>query len=71
MNYKEKFEVGDKVVKNPVTWRPNDFDKWGRGEGIGIVVEPPFELDQTEEVDVRWKGGRCFEFTVELLKYAE
>jgi hypothetical protein len=58
--------VGDRVVKNPETWQPNDFDAWGRGQGVGIVVEPPFPLDPSE-VDVRWSGGRCFEAVVGLL----
>ncbi|AFY96772.1 hypothetical protein Cha6605_5926 [Chamaesiphon minutus PCC 6605] len=59
-------QVGDRVVKNPKTWQPNDFDAWGRGQGIGIVVEPPFPLDPSE-VDVRWSGGRCFEAVAGLL----
>jgi hypothetical protein len=54
------FSVGDRVVKNPETWQPNDFDSWGRGEGIGEVVEPPFPLE-SDSVDVRWPAGRCFE----------
>ena len=58
--------VGDRVVKNPETWQANDFDAWGRGQGIGIVVEPPFLLDPSE-VDVRWSGGRCFEAVAGLL----
>lgn len=61
------FNVGDKVVKNEETWEPNDFDSWGRGIGVGIIVEPPFEMDKGE-VDVRWEGGRCFEFTHQLRK---
>lgn len=60
------FRTGDRVVKNPARWTPNDFDAWGRGEGVGIVVEPPFELDD-DSVDVRWPGGRCFEFIADLL----
>lgn len=60
------FRIGDKVVKNPSTWKPNDFDAWGRGVGVGVVVEPPFLLDDTD-VDVRWPGGRCFESVEELL----
>jgi hypothetical protein len=61
-----RFQVGDRVVKNPATWRPNDFDAWGRGQGVGLVVEPPFALDPSE-VDVRWPAGRCFEFEAQLL----
>lgn len=63
----EKFKVGDKVIKNEETWESNDFDDWGRGIGVGIVVEPPFELND-EEVDVRWPNGICFEFTNQLKK---
>lgn len=58
-------KVGDKVIKNEETWVVNDFDLWGRGIGIGEVVEPPFELRETE-VDVRWPNGRCFENKIEL-----
>ncbi len=62
------FRVGDRVMKNPATWQANDFDAWGRGQGqgVGIVVEPPFPLDPSE-VDVRWSGGRCFEAVAGLL----
>ncbi len=59
--------IGDKVIKNEKTWIPNAFDEWGRGIGVGIVVEPPFELPD-EEVDVRWPAGRCFEFVEQLIK---
>ncbi len=61
------FNIGDKVVKNEETWEPNDFDNWGRGIGVGQIVEPPFEMEDGE-VDVRWEGGRCFEFTHQLRK---
>ena len=60
------FRVGDRVVMNLATWVPNEFDTWGRGVGVGVVVEPPFPLDP-DEADVRWPGGRCFEFACELL----
>jgi hypothetical protein len=60
------FRVGDRVVKNPATWQPYDFDSWGRGLGVGVVVEPPFPLGP-DEADVRWPGGRCFEWVRELL----
>lgn len=63
-------KIGDKVVKNEETWLTNDFDSWGRGVGVGTVVEPPFELEEWE-VDVRWPSGRCFEFTNQLIKIAE
>ena len=60
------FAVGDRVVRNPVTWRPNEFDSWGRGVGVGVVVEPPFPLEP-DEADVMWPGGRCFERAAQLL----
>ena len=53
-----RFRVGDRVVKNPETWCVNEFDAWGRGEGVGVVVEAPFPIDDLDEVDVRWPGGR-------------
>lgn len=55
-----RFKIGDRVLKDAATWVPNAFDDWGRGIGVGVVVEPPFLLDATE-VDVRWPHGRCFE----------
>lgn len=58
--------IGDYVKENPVTWVPNDFDSWGRGVGIGQVVEPPFEMG-ADEVDVKWPEGRCFENVSQLL----
>ena len=54
------------VGKNPDSWVSNDFDSWGRGVGIGQIVDPPYELNENE-VDVRWPGGRCFEKVDQLL----
>ena len=65
----KKYDVGDRVVKNPETWITNDFDSWGRGVGIGVVVDPPFDL-RDDEADVRWPGGRCLEKTDQLLPYS-
>jgi hypothetical protein len=62
-----KLKVGDKVKKNPEMWTENEFDSWGRGEGMGEVVEPPFDLGP-DDVDVRWPAGRCFERRSGLLK---
>lgn len=61
------FRIGDRVVKNPTTWQVSEFDLWGRGMGVGVVVEPPFAVDDLDEVDVRWPSGRCFEKVIGLL----
>src|SRR5690625_7764014 len=61
-----EFKVGEYVKKNPVTCQPNDFDSWGRGAGVGQIVEPPFEIPSDQD-DVRWPGGRCCESTHQLL----
>ena len=57
---KKPFQIGDRVVKNPETWVWNEFDSWGRGIGVGVILDPPFPLG-TEDADVLWPGGRCFE----------
>ena len=58
--------VGDFVVKNEALWCPNAFDGWGRGVGVGVIVEPPFAMDDYGH-DVMWPGGRCFEKYDQLL----
>jgi len=50
------FKVGDKVIKNKEFYTTSEFDSWGRGKGIGIVLEV-FE----DYVDVRWPAGICYE----------
>ena len=73
------FKIGDRVVKNPATWQPGEFDGWGAGEGIGLIVEPPWDHDEgvmigddgRPYVDVRWPTGRCFRDLEELLPAAQ
>lgn len=76
-------KIGDRVVKNPATWRPSQFDAWGAGDGVGVIVPPPavwgadangvylagavFEQDCVPCVDVRWPNGRCSQRVDELL----
>jgi hypothetical protein len=70
------FKIGDRVVKNPLTWIPTEFDGWGAGEGVGTIVEPPWP-DHDEGrisgdegkvlVDVRWPKGRACQCVDELL----
>lgn len=61
-----RLAIGDRVRRNPETWERSDLDSWGRGVGVGEVVEPPFSLDDGQ-VDVRWPGGRCFELVTQLM----
>ncbi len=56
-------KVGDRVIKNPETWQPSEFDSWGAGEGTGTVVGI---IDETL-VDVKWKCGRASQDENELL----
>ncbi|MCK9458170.1 MAG: hypothetical protein M0R80_00640 [Proteobacteria bacterium] len=57
-------EVGDFVVRNASNWTPSDFDAWGAGEGVGIILE----IIDSETIDVRWPGGRCYQRPDELIK---
>ncbi len=63
-----EFKVGDQVIKHPEKWQWNEMSDWGRGKGIGIIVDPPFVL-QEGSVDVAWPTGRCFEKVEQLLPY--
>jgi hypothetical protein len=63
------YNLGERVVKNEKNWIVNDFDGWGRGEGIGIVVD--VMPDWGEGVDVRWDNGRCYERLEQIQSYEE
>lgn len=54
------YKAGDKVIKNPTNWEPNEFDGWGRGVGVGEVVEVIDDGDGPF-LDVRWPNGKCWE----------
>lgn len=60
------FNVGDRVRKNSATWQRQDFDPAGRGDGIGVVLEPPFLLQDTS-VAVAWPECRSLELVTGLL----
>jgi hypothetical protein len=62
-----RFMPGRRVVKNPATWTPSDFDAWGAGVGVGVVIGPA----GPGQVDVRWDGGRCYQREDELLPAPE
>ena len=51
--------IGKRCVRNARKWRHNDFDGWGRGVGVGTIVQSPEGFEDV--IDVRWPGGRCFE----------
>src|SRR3954447_5787558 len=48
-----QFKPGDLVQKNPKTWMANFADPFGRGRGVGRVIEPKSHLYENE-VDVQW-----------------
>lgn len=60
------FSAGDRVKKNPKTWVHSGLEWHGRGEGVGVVTEPPFAL-LTDSVYVTWPECRCFEKEMQLL----
>lgn len=66
-----RFKVGDRVVKNPLTWKPSEFDGWGAGEGVGVIVEAPLYGIDDGLVDVRWPAGRCSQHEDELILWEE
>lgn len=57
--------IGDLVLANWANWSPSEFDEWGAGWGVGVVVG----LDGLDfgMVDVRWLGGREYRSTRELI----
>lgn len=57
--------VGQLVRLRPECWREHGFNHWGRGLGVGIVVDPTFELSPVD-CDVVWPAGRCWELSAEL-----
>ncbi len=63
----KELKVGDQVKKSN-QWVVNDFDSWGRGIGIGEVVD----IDETDQdeciIDIRWPSGRCYEHVTQITK---
>jgi hypothetical protein len=62
-----KLHPGDYVVKIPAVWPPNEFDAWGCGEGVGLVLPDQPDAD-IGLVDVQWAGGRATHRVEELRK---
>ena len=65
-----KYKIGSVVKMNSENWVNCDFDSWGKGIRVGVVVEPSFSLEG-HEVDVGCPEGRCFENTSQLLQATE
>lgn len=66
----DSFKIGDKVVKNEENWYRTEFDNWGRGIGVGVVIEPEFKPAENW-VKVRWPKGECFEHIGQLNHYTD
>ena len=62
--------AGTKVIKNPETWLPNEFDVDGRGQGIGYVVIPPYPLGR-DQYQIVWNGTRYFEYTNQIIRLSK
>lgn len=62
-----RFNVGDRVVKNPVGWIPSVFDDWGAGEGVGLVVAVTMNVIDMDLMEVEWPNGRACQRPFELL----
>ena len=59
--------LNTKVERHPDNWVPNSYDDKGRGQGIGVVCLPPFQLAENE-VNVHWGNGvKCFENLDEII----
>lgn len=59
---------GDRVVKNRANWIPSEFDAWGAGDGVGVVVANVHGREIAGEVDVRWPTGRAMQRPEELIR---
>ena len=54
-------QIGDKVTKNPTTWIADDVDAWGRGIGVGEIVDAQGSTADLGAAAVHWPAGRCME----------
>lgn len=63
----KRFQVGDRVVKNPALWRPSAHDAWGLGGGVGVVRADRLESSFRGGISVQWPSGRCYHHARELL----
>lgn len=57
-------KVGDKVVRNPQTWNPSEFDKWISPTDVGTIVEL---MDDGIHADIRWPAGKEWRALEQLL----
>jgi hypothetical protein len=59
MQNQSTFKPGNSVVKNPTGWISSMSDRWGAGEGVGIVTDLLTEFDDGKTVNVKWPTGSC------------
>ncbi len=60
-----KLAIGDRVRRRPVNWERDERDDFGRGLGVGVVVEPGEALPEGE-VYVEWPRGWTVEPETQL-----
>jgi hypothetical protein len=56
----EGLKAGDQVVRSRY-WAGNCYDRPGRGEGIGTVVNPPHPRSPIQTALVRWPECDAYE----------
>lgn len=64
------YSTGTRVVKEERFWIESEFDFWGAGLGVGIIVNDEESLGGSY-VDVKWPNGKAYQNINELKIYED